>query len=128
MGVRVAELEALNPRLVPLIALDRASFGGAVCAWGIAMFFCVYYATPSRRFWQVLFLSGAIGFGFAIGVHPAVGYDDAVHLAPAVLGAILYLAGLVATFRCMGAGNWRSSHAAFEPSCHRTSRASPIAT
>jgi hypothetical protein len=35
----------------------------------------------------------------AVGVHPAVGYDDPVHQAPAVLGALIYLTGMALTFR-----------------------------
>jgi hypothetical protein len=99
MGVPVEELHALNPQLVPLIAHDRAGFGGAVCSCGAALLICVWCGKPSRRLWCVLALVGAIGFGTAIGVHPAVGYNDAVHLAPAVAGAIAYLAGLLLTFR-----------------------------
>jgi hypothetical protein len=98
LGLTVEELEGLNPRLVPLIAHDRAGFGGAVCCWGITMFFCVWCGEPSRRLWQVLCFTGVIGFGTAIGIHPAVGYTDVVHLAPAVVGALLYAAGLLLTF------------------------------
>ncbi len=101
MGLDVEELHALNSRLVPLIAHDRASFGGAVCCCGLAIFFCVRCGTPSRGLWGVLALVGAVGFGTAIGVHPAVGYIDAVHLAPALLGALFYGAGLAFTFREM---------------------------
>jgi hypothetical protein len=101
LGVGVEELHALNPRLVPLIAHDRAGFGGAVCCCGVALFFCVWRGAPSRGLWQVLCLAGVAGFATAIGVHPAVGYNDAVHLAPAVAGAALYLLGLVLTFRPM---------------------------
>jgi hypothetical protein len=104
LGVSVEELHALNPRLVPLIAHDRAGFGGAVCSCGIALFLCVRCGTPSRALWQVLFLVGLVGFGTAIGVHPAIGYDDPVHLAPAACGAVLYLAGLVLTYRPMVKG------------------------
>lgn len=99
MGVRVEELHSLNPRLVPLIAHDRAGFGGAVCSCGVALLACVWCGTPSRRLWWVLALVGAVGFGTAIGIHPAVGYNDAVHLAPAVFGSITYLTGLLLTFR-----------------------------
>jgi beta-carotene hydroxylase len=99
MGVGVGELNALNPRLVPLIAHDRAGFGGAVCCCGLALFFCVWCGTPSRALWGVLGTAGAAGFGTAIGVHPAVGYNDAIHLAPAVLGALFFLAGMILTFR-----------------------------
>jgi hypothetical protein len=102
LGLGPAEMDALNPRLVPLIAHDRAGFGGAVCCCGVVLFFAVWCGRPSRSLWQVLALSGAIGFGAAIGAHPAVGYNDLVHLAPATLGAVLYLTGLVlTTFRPM---------------------------
>ena len=62
MGVLPEQLHAVNPRLVPLIAHDRA------------------------------------GFGCAIGVHFAVGYTDFVHLGPAIVGAVLFAAGLLLTY------------------------------
>ena len=101
MGVEVEELHNINERLVPLIAHDRAGFGGGVCCCGVTLFFSVWCGTPSVNLWRVLVLVGIIGFGTAIGVHPAIGYNDAVHLAPAVLGAALFLAGLILTFRPM---------------------------
>jgi hypothetical protein len=104
MGLGVEDLHALNPRLVPLIAHDRAGFGGAVCCGGLALFACVWCGTPSRSLWWTLCLAGVAGFGPAIGVHPAVGYDDPVHLAPAVFGAALYLLGLLLTFGPMARG------------------------
>jgi hypothetical protein len=99
MGLGVEDLQALNPRLVPLIAHDRAGFGGAVCCCGVILFFTVWCATPSRSLWRVLALAGAGGFGAAIAVHPAIGYVDAGHLAPAAAGALLYAAGMTLTFR-----------------------------
>jgi MFS family permease len=105
LGLGVEEMRSLNPRLVPLIAHDRAGFGGAVCCLGVALFFCVWCGTPSPRLWRVLALVGVVAFGAAIGAHPAVGYNDAVHLAPAVLGAFVYLTGLVFTFRPMVFGS-----------------------
>lgn len=101
MDLNVTDLHALNPRLVPLIAHDRAGFGGAVCSCGVALFCSVWCGRPSRSLWCVLALVGAAGFGTAIGVHPAVGYNDAIHLAPAVAGALVYLTGLFLTFRPM---------------------------
>jgi hypothetical protein len=94
MDLRVDELHALNSRLVPLIAHDRAGFGGAVCCAGLTCFFCVWCGNPTRRLWWTLLLVGLAGFGAAIGVHPAVGYNDAVHLAPAVLGGMGFALGL----------------------------------
>jgi hypothetical protein len=99
MGVSVEELHALNPRLVPLIAHDRAGFGGAVCCAGIALFFCVWCGPPTRGLWLVLALVGLAGFGAAVAIHFAVGYDDPLHLAPAVIGSLGHAAGLALTFR-----------------------------
>ena len=95
MGMTAAQLDAINPRLVPLIAHDRAGFGGAVCCAGVTLSFCVWCARPSRALWQALLIAGAVGFTTAIGVHPAVGYTDMVHLAPAIVGATIYFAGLI---------------------------------
>src|SRR5262245_40197699 len=90
MGMTAADLSAINPRLVPLIAHDRAGFGGGVCCAGVTLFFCVWCARPSRGLWQALLTAGLVGFTAAIGVHPAVGYVDAIHLAPAGIGAFAY--------------------------------------
>jgi fatty acid desaturase len=101
MGVNAAELRALNPRLVPLIAHDRAGFGGAACCFGVLVYYGVRYGAPSRALWSVLTFAGLWAFAAAIGVHFAVGYTDGTHLAPAVAGAALYLTGLLLTCRRM---------------------------
>ncbi len=95
MGVTVADLNAANPRLVPLIAHDRAGFGGGLLAAGFIVAACALFAVPSRSLWQALAAAGAAGFGAAIGVHPAVGYTDVLHLAPAIAGGALFVVGLV---------------------------------
>jgi hypothetical protein len=104
MDLSVAELDALSPRLVPLIAHDRAGFGGAVCCAGVTILCCVWRAVPTPGLWWTLALAGAAGFGAGIGAHPAVGYIDPLHLAPAVIGAIAYTAGLALTYRWMTTG------------------------
>jgi hypothetical protein len=108
IGLGVEEMQSLNLRLIPLIAHDRAGFGGAVCCCGLTMFFCIWCGKPSRGLWLTLALAGTAGFVTGIGVHPAIGYNDFVHLAPAVLGGILYLVGLAFTFRSMWGGSERS--------------------
>jgi len=87
-------LLGISDRLVPLIAHDRAGFGGALVSCGVAMFLAVWCAAPSRSLWQALAIAGAFGFGTAIGVHPVIGYNSVMHLAPAVFGAVVFLAGL----------------------------------
>jgi len=94
IGHEAAVLAALDPELVPLIAHDRASFGGAVLSTGLATLGVAAWMPPSRSRTQVLALAGLAGFGAALGIHVAVGYLDVVHLAPAVAGAAVYAVGL----------------------------------
>jgi hypothetical protein len=94
MGLDRSELESINPRLIPLIAHDRAGFGGGVATAGLLVFACVWYGGRSRSLWQALLIAGIAGWSTAIGIHPLIGYNDAGHLAPAVAGAVLFFVGL----------------------------------
>jgi hypothetical protein len=95
MGLNAEHLRMINPRLLPLIAHDRAGFGGAIATCGMTVLACVCWAKPSRSLWQILCWSGCIGFATAIGIHAVIGYTDAVHLTPAIAGAFLFCLGLV---------------------------------
>lgn len=101
MGAQPVELQAVSNRLVPLIAHDRAGFGGAICTTGIVVLFCVWCARPSKSLWQVLAFSGVVGFATAIGIHPVVGYNNLLHLAPAIVGAMIFTIGLILTYPTM---------------------------
>jgi hypothetical protein len=101
MGLKVEDLHSVNPRLVPLIAHDRAGFGGAIFTGGLLVLGCVWCGRPSRSLWQALLLGGGAGFSCAVGVHFAVGYTDALHLAPAAAGGLLFLLGMALTRRSM---------------------------
>ncbi len=95
IGLDRAQVQAINPRLIPLIAHDRAGFGGAVCTAGFVLLVCVWRAAPCPSLWQMLLISGLVGWSTAVGVHPAIGYNDTIHLAPAVCGSLLFLSGLI---------------------------------
>ena len=97
MGMNREDLHAINPRLIPLIAHDRAGFGGAVMTAGLLTLGCVWFGRPSRSLWQTLCLGGFAGWSTAVMVHPAIGYNDTWHLAPAVGGVSLFLVGLYLT-------------------------------
>jgi len=101
MNLSPADLDRINPRLIPLIAHDRAGFGGAILTTGVVVLFSVWCGPPSRSLWQVLALAGTTGFATAVGVHPAVGYNDFIHLAPAYLGAIVFFVGLALCYKPM---------------------------
>lgn len=97
MHTTTAALNAMNPRLIPLIAHDRAGFGGAVFNVGLVLVACTWFARPSRALWQAFALASSVGFATAIGIHPLVGYNNLVHLAPACLGAVVFTMGLAFT-------------------------------
>ena len=88
-------IRAIDAGLVPLIAHDRAAFGGGLLATGIAALGVAVFAAPSVGRWCALAVAGGFGFGAAIGVHVAVGYLDLVHLGPAFLGLGVLAVGLV---------------------------------
>jgi hypothetical protein len=94
MGLTAEHIAAVNPRLIPLIAHDRAGFGGGLIACGLALGLAVWCGRPGPALWQTIAVAGIAGFGCAIGVHFAVGYTDAFHLAPAVAGAVQFAVGL----------------------------------
>jgi hypothetical protein len=98
MGVAAEHLHATNPRLVPLIAHDRAGFGGAVLTAGLTALGCLLFTPVQRALWQAMLIAGTASLTAAIGVHFVVGYVDAWHLAPPAAGAIALLLGLALSY------------------------------
>lgn len=80
---------------MPLIAHDRAGFGGGLVATGVLVLICTWFSPPTRAYWQAVLLAGTAGFGCAIGIHYIEGYTDPLHLAPAWAGAGLFFASAV---------------------------------
>ncbi len=97
IGLTRSHLDAINPKLIPLIAHDRAGFGGGIATAGFLVVTCVWSGSISRSLRQAFLIGGISGWGTAIGIHPAIGYIDAGHLAPAVAGASLFFIGLALT-------------------------------
>jgi hypothetical protein len=97
MGLSAEQLQAVSPRLVPLMAHDRAGFGGAVFTLGLTAFFCLSCSPPTRALWEAMLVSGSVGLAAAIGVHGFVGYTDPWHLAPALAAAASMIIGLALT-------------------------------
>lgn len=96
MRIGVDELKAISPRLLPVIAHDRAGFGGGLCSGGLAILFAVWCGVRpgERALWWVLASAGTVGFGCAIGIHPVVGYLSLSHLLPALVGAASFVTGM----------------------------------
>lgn len=94
MGLTATELRAINPRLVPLLAHDRAGFGGSVFTLGLTTALCLWCNRPSRNLHQAVALAGGVSLTSALVVHFGVGYTDAWHLLPAMAAASCLLFGL----------------------------------
>ncbi len=103
LGFTAAQMEAINPRLIPLIAHDRAGFGGGLASCGMTVLLIVWKSRPSPALWQALLAAGLTGFGCAIGVHYPMRYLIVSHLLPAWAGAAIYGIGIVCLFR-----GWRA--------------------
>lgn len=91
-----AAIQEANPRLIPLIAHDRAGLGGALACNGLGVLLTTVWGfrRGARWLWWTLLASGLPGFTAALGVHLAVGYADPWHLAPGLLALAAYILGL----------------------------------
>jgi dihydroorotate dehydrogenase len=96
MQTTAEALRASNPRLVPLVAHDRATFGGMLLASGWVFLLPALwgYRNGSAWLWWTFLTAGLAAYGAAIGVHFAVGYTNLMHLLPAFAGLLLFLVGL----------------------------------
>lgn len=93
-------LSSANPRLVPLVAHDRATLGGMLLASGwIYLLPALWgFRRGSAWLWWTLLASGVIAYTAAIGVHYAVGYLSVKHLLPAFGGFALMFVGLLLSY------------------------------
>lgn len=95
MKITVCGLNRVNENLIPLIAHDRASFGGGVATIGLLFFFSIRRSEPTVNLRQVVFIGMTAGFGCAVGVHFIIGYTDFIHLLPAYIGLVICYLGLI---------------------------------
>jgi dihydroorotate dehydrogenase len=93
-------LAGVNPRLIPLLAHDRASFGGTLVAVGITWMLGGMWGfrRGARWLWWTFLASGTPGFLTAIGIHLVVGYMDFAHLAPVYLAMALFALALALSY------------------------------
>lgn len=96
MQTTAEHLRSANPRLVPLVAHDRATFGGMLLSNGVAYLLTTLWGFRNGSRWLVwtYLVAGVSAYSAAIGVHFAVGYTDLHHLLPAFAGLAVFLLGL----------------------------------
>jgi hypothetical protein len=89
-------LQTANPRLVPLIAHDRATLGGMLLASGWVFLLPALWGfrTGSAWLWWTLLVAGLSAYAGALGIHYTVGYTSWMHLLPVFGGLGIFLLGL----------------------------------
>jgi hypothetical protein len=92
IGLDPSTLRSISPTLIAVISHDRAGFGVGLCSIGVFLLLIAGHAKLDLSLIQIIALMGSAGFGCAIGVHFAVGYLDFLHLLPAYLGFIFFIA------------------------------------
>ena len=100
METTAATLAAANPRLVPLVAHDRATLGGMLLAGGWVFLLPALwgYRRGASWMWWTLLIAGSIAYAAGIVVHFAVGYLSFKHLLPAFGGFGLLLFSLLLSY------------------------------
>lgn len=107
-------LDLANSRLVPLIAHDRAGFGGALLSDAVGILIVSLWGLQQGARWQwwTLLWSGSPGFIAGLSVHFAIGYTDFIHLLPAYFVLVVYIAGLILLYPYLMSKERAYSHVA----------------
>jgi hypothetical protein len=110
MRTTADELRRSFEHLVPLVAHDRASLGGMLIANGVAVWLSAQWGfrRGARWLWVALAWAGNIAFASAVIVHFVVGYGAVLHLAPAILGWVLWNVALLLSKSWLGEGGGSS--------------------
>ncbi len=97
-------LRAADPKLIPLIAHDRATLGGMLLASGWVFLLPVLwgYRRSLTWLWWIMMGAGVAAYLSAIAIHYLVGYTHLSHLLPAFAGCALFLIGMVLSFPYLG--------------------------
>ncbi len=100
LGVTSSELSAWSEAMIPLIAHDRAGFGGALFSLAVAITASALWGVNQGEgwLWWTFLWGGLPGFAAGLVVHFHIGYTDFVHLLPVYIAVMLYVGGLYLTY------------------------------
>jgi hypothetical protein len=96
LGMSPEEISSFGLELVPLIAHDRASFGGMLIASGLAILLSTLWGfrRGDRWQWWAFLLAAIPPYAATLWIHLDIGYIDHLHLSPVYIGAGLVVLGL----------------------------------
>jgi dihydroorotate dehydrogenase len=85
----------LHPQLIPLIAHDRATFGGMLLATGVAVLLVTLWGLRrgERWLWWTVGLGALPAYLATLWIHFDITYTDPLHLGPVFIGLVLHLLG-----------------------------------
>jgi dihydroorotate dehydrogenase len=106
------DLVAINERLIPVMAHDRAGFGGGLLALGILFGATAWKGIRRNSLgaWRALGLAGFSLMIPAFLAHAFIGYIDPIHLFPVYSGAVLLVIALVTLRPHMSTGTYETDH------------------
>jgi dihydroorotate dehydrogenase len=101
-------LSDISDRLIPLMAHDRAGFGGGMLALGILFGATAWagFRPNSRGAWRAVAIAGPAFILPTLIIHLAIGYTSIVHLLPVYGGSILLIVALVTLHRPLHSGSY----------------------
>ncbi|MDF2682882.1 MAG: hypothetical protein K0R47_4072, partial [Brevibacillus sp.] len=96
LGLTVQQLNAWNDHIIPLIAHDRAGFGGALFSLAVAITASALWGVNQGEswLWWTFLWGGLPGFTAGLLIHVHIGYMDFIHLLPVYIAVLLYVVGL----------------------------------
>jgi dihydroorotate dehydrogenase len=88
---------AFDPQLMPLIAHDRATFGGMLLSSGTALLLTTLWSCRAgeRWLWWTYLLVLLPPYAMTLWIHFHIGYTDTIHLLPIFAGLFVTTAGLL---------------------------------
>ncbi|MEQ2528030.1 dihydroorotate dehydrogenase [Robertmurraya yapensis] len=91
------QLNAMTEKLIPVIAHDRAGFGGALISVGLLVLTLSLWGfhQGERWVWYTFLIGGIPAFSAGLLTHFFIGYTTFIHLLPAYIAFGLYIVGLV---------------------------------
>jgi len=96
MQTNYEEICTSSPMLLPLVAHDRATFGGMTLSTGLAVLMSGLWGfrRGNRWLWRALMAGGTLCYVMTLWIHWKVGYISILHLIPVFLGlAMLWTSG-----------------------------------
>ncbi len=95
LGTTLDSLSVLHANLVPLVAHDRATFGGMLLSSGIAVLIVALWGfrRGERWLWWTVGLGGLPAYIATLWIHHSIQYTDALHLSPVFIGFLFHIMG-----------------------------------